>query len=143
VWLYRIGSLRRLLREPQGHPAHGLSLLCSRACAAETRSAHPRSLLQDHRAWSHLLRATPARTKSSSAALSACCTPSGPVYHRRRSCAARRTRAALLLPRPPFRCAAAPFELAAPYSPSLPPRGPWSARTRPPPCPPRIVRSAA
>jgi hypothetical protein len=55
----RIGSLCQLLREPQGFPAHGLSLLCSRACAAETRSAHPRSLLQDRHAWSHLLRAVP------------------------------------------------------------------------------------
>jgi hypothetical protein len=55
----RMGSLRRLLREPQGPPAHGLSLLCSRACAAETRSAHPCSLLQDRRAWSHLLRTAP------------------------------------------------------------------------------------
>jgi hypothetical protein len=39
--------------------AHGLSLHCSRACVAETRSAHPRSLLQDRHAWSHLLRAVP------------------------------------------------------------------------------------
>jgi hypothetical protein len=35
-------------------PAHGLSLHCSRACAAETRSAHQCSLLQDRRAWLHL-----------------------------------------------------------------------------------------
>jgi hypothetical protein len=42
-----------------GFPCSRLSLHCSRACAAETRSAHPRSLLQDHRAWSHLLRAVP------------------------------------------------------------------------------------
>jgi hypothetical protein len=53
----RIGSLRRLLREPQGPPAHELSLLYSRTCAAETRPAHPRSFLQDRHAWSHLLRA--------------------------------------------------------------------------------------
>jgi hypothetical protein len=53
----RMGSRCRLLREPQGPPAHGLSLLCSRACAAETWPAHPRILLQDRRAWSHLLRA--------------------------------------------------------------------------------------
>jgi hypothetical protein len=39
-WTYRrsrqgrIGSLCRLLREPQGPPVHGLSLLCSRASAA-------------------------------------------------------------------------------------------------------------
>jgi hypothetical protein len=65
LWTYgtrrwsRIGSLCQLLREPQGFPAHGLSLHCSRACATETRSAHPRSLLQDRRAWSHLLRAVP------------------------------------------------------------------------------------
>jgi hypothetical protein len=32
---------------------------CSRTCTAETRPAHPRSLLQDHRAWSHLLRVVP------------------------------------------------------------------------------------
>jgi hypothetical protein len=55
----RIGSLCQFLREPQGFPAHGLSLHCSRACAAETRSTHPRSLLQDRVAWSHLLRAVP------------------------------------------------------------------------------------
>jgi hypothetical protein len=35
------------------------SLHCSCACAAETRSAHPRSLLQLRRTWSHLLRAVP------------------------------------------------------------------------------------
>jgi hypothetical protein len=52
----RTGSLCQLLREPQSFPAHRLSLLRSRACAAETRSAHPRSLLQDRHAWSHLLR---------------------------------------------------------------------------------------
>jgi hypothetical protein len=39
--------------------AHGLNLHCSRACVAETRLAHPRSLLQDRRARSHLLRAVP------------------------------------------------------------------------------------
>jgi hypothetical protein len=40
-----------------GFPCSRLSLHCSRACATETRSAHPRSLRQDHRhAWSHLLR---------------------------------------------------------------------------------------
>jgi hypothetical protein len=50
----RIGSLCHLLREPQGFPAHRLSLHCLRACAVETRSAHSRSLLQDRRAWSHL-----------------------------------------------------------------------------------------
>jgi hypothetical protein len=54
-----IGSLSRLLREPHGPPTHGLSLLCSHACAAETRSAHPRSLLQDRRARSHLLHTVP------------------------------------------------------------------------------------
>jgi hypothetical protein len=55
----RIGSLCHLLREPHGFPVHGLSLLCSRVCAAEIGSAHPRSLLQDRRARSHLLRAVP------------------------------------------------------------------------------------
>jgi hypothetical protein len=55
----RIGSLCQLLRELQGSLAHGLSLLCSRACAAETRPAHPRSLQQDRCAWLHLLRAVP------------------------------------------------------------------------------------
>jgi hypothetical protein len=50
----RIGSLRRLLCEPQGPPVHGISLHCSCACAAETRSAHLRSLLQDRCAWLHL-----------------------------------------------------------------------------------------
>jgi hypothetical protein len=62
LWTYgtrrwsRIGSLCQLLREPQGSLAHGLSLHCSCACAAETRPAQPHSLLHDHRAWSHLLR---------------------------------------------------------------------------------------
>jgi hypothetical protein len=37
-----------------------LILLCSRACAAETRSAHSRSFLQNRRAWLHLLCAAPA-----------------------------------------------------------------------------------
>jgi hypothetical protein len=55
----RIGSLCQLLREVQGSLAHGLSHLCSRACAAETRPAHPCSLQQDRCAWSHLLRAVP------------------------------------------------------------------------------------
>jgi hypothetical protein len=41
--LSRIGSLCQILHEPQGPPAHGLSLHCPCACAAETRSAHPRS----------------------------------------------------------------------------------------------------
>jgi hypothetical protein len=65
LWSYgtrrwsRIGSLCQLLREPQGSLAHGLSLHCSCTCAAETRSTHPRSLLQDRHAWSHLLRAVP------------------------------------------------------------------------------------
>jgi hypothetical protein len=31
-----------------------LSLLCSRTCAAEAWPAHPRSFLQERRAWSHL-----------------------------------------------------------------------------------------
>jgi hypothetical protein len=39
----RIDSLGQLLRELQGSPAHRLSLHCPCACAAETRSAHPRS----------------------------------------------------------------------------------------------------
>jgi hypothetical protein len=52
----RIGSLCQLLCEPQGFPAHRLSLHCSRACAAETQSVHPRSPLQDRRTRSHLLR---------------------------------------------------------------------------------------
>jgi hypothetical protein len=38
-----MGSLCEILREPQDPPAHGLSLHCPCACAAETRSAHPRS----------------------------------------------------------------------------------------------------
>jgi hypothetical protein len=38
-----MGSLCQILREPQDPPAHGLSLHCPCACAAETRSAHPRS----------------------------------------------------------------------------------------------------
>jgi hypothetical protein len=46
--------LSRLLREPQGFPAHGLNFLCSRTCATETHLAHPRSFLQDCRAWLHL-----------------------------------------------------------------------------------------
>jgi hypothetical protein len=37
-----------------GFSCSRLSLHCSRTCAAETRSAHPRSLLQDRRAWLHL-----------------------------------------------------------------------------------------
>jgi hypothetical protein len=36
-----------------------LNFFCSRTCATETRSAHPRSLLQGYRAWLHLLRAVP------------------------------------------------------------------------------------
>jgi hypothetical protein len=44
---------------PTGFSCSRLSLHCSRACAAETRSAHPRSLLQDRRARSHLLRVVP------------------------------------------------------------------------------------
>jgi hypothetical protein len=65
LWTYgtrrwsQIGSLCQLLREPQGSLAHRLSLHSSCACAAETRSTHPRSLLQDRHAWSHLLRAVP------------------------------------------------------------------------------------
>jgi hypothetical protein len=55
----RIGLLCQLLREPQGFPAHRLSLHCSRACAAKTRSAHPCSLLQDRRTRSHLLCTVP------------------------------------------------------------------------------------
>jgi hypothetical protein len=55
----RIGSLSRLLREPQGFPAHGPSLLCSRRCIAETHPACPRSYLQGCRAWSHFLCAAP------------------------------------------------------------------------------------
>jgi hypothetical protein len=54
-----MGSLCRLLREPQGPSVHGLSLLCSCTCAAETRSAHPRSLLQDRRAWPQPLCTAP------------------------------------------------------------------------------------
>jgi hypothetical protein len=42
-----------------GFSCSRLSLHCSRACAAETRSAHPHSLLQDRRGRSHLLRAIP------------------------------------------------------------------------------------
>jgi hypothetical protein len=55
----RIGSLCQLLHEVQGSLAHGPSLLCSHACAAETRPAHLRSLQQDRCAWSHLLHAVP------------------------------------------------------------------------------------
>jgi hypothetical protein len=55
----RIGSLCQLLREPQGPPAHGLNFLCSRMCATDTRPAHPRSFLQDRRAWSYLRCAVP------------------------------------------------------------------------------------
>jgi hypothetical protein len=50
----RMGSLYRLLREPQGPPAHGLNLHCSHACAAETWPAHSHSFLQDRRVWLHL-----------------------------------------------------------------------------------------
>jgi hypothetical protein len=39
----QIGSLCQIHREPQGPPAHELSLHCPCACAVETRSAHPRS----------------------------------------------------------------------------------------------------
>jgi hypothetical protein len=46
--------LCQLLREPQGFPAHELSLLCPCTCAAKAWPAHPRSFLQDRRAWSHL-----------------------------------------------------------------------------------------
>jgi hypothetical protein len=42
-----------------GFSCSRLSLHCSRACAIEIRSAHPRSLLQDRRAWLYLLRAVP------------------------------------------------------------------------------------
>jgi hypothetical protein len=42
-----------------GFSCSELNLHCSRACAAETRSAHPRSLLQDRRAWLHLWRTVP------------------------------------------------------------------------------------
>jgi hypothetical protein len=38
-----MGLLCQILCEPQDPPAHGLSLHCPCACAAETRSAHPRS----------------------------------------------------------------------------------------------------
>jgi hypothetical protein len=69
----RIGSLCRLLREPQGFPAYGLSLLCSHTCATETHPACPRSYPQGRRAWPQPLCATPACTRCSSAALSACC----------------------------------------------------------------------
>jgi hypothetical protein len=37
-----MGSLCQILREPQDPPAHGFSLHCPCACAAETWSAHPR-----------------------------------------------------------------------------------------------------
>jgi hypothetical protein len=46
----RVGSLCRLLRELQGPPTHGLSLLCSRACAAEAQPACLHSHPQGRRA---------------------------------------------------------------------------------------------
>jgi hypothetical protein len=42
-----------------GFSGSRLSLLCSRTCAAEAGPAHPRSLLQDRRARSHLLHTIP------------------------------------------------------------------------------------
>jgi hypothetical protein len=68
----RIGSLCRLLREPQDPPVHGLNFLCSRRCTAETHPACPRSYPQDRRAWAQPLCDTLARTRCSSATLSAC-----------------------------------------------------------------------
>jgi hypothetical protein len=50
----RIGSLGQLLREPPRSICSQLSLHCSRGCVTETRSAHPRSLRQNRRAWLHL-----------------------------------------------------------------------------------------
>jgi hypothetical protein len=54
----RIGSLCRLLREPQGSLAHGLNFLCPCTCTAETHPACPCSYPQGRRAWPQPLCAT-------------------------------------------------------------------------------------
>jgi hypothetical protein len=114
--------LCRLLREPQGSPAHGLSLLCSRACAAETRPAHPRILLQDRCAWSHLLCSAPAlllhqRTRRSNFART-----SGSCNFAVCSTCCDAIRAGLP-PSPVLRCASNPRRVTP---------APGSARVRPP-----------